>query len=109
MCVRKSDHVFRFGGDEFTIIIKNINQEYDAGRVAEKFTKYISKPYLINDHRITYLTTSVGIVLLPKDGNDTETLIKHADTAMYSAKKRGKNNFQFFSKAMTEEVVAVKS
>jgi diguanylate cyclase (GGDEF)-like protein len=102
LCVRKSDHVFRFGGDEFTIIIKNINQEYDAGRVAEKFTKYISKPYLINDHRITYLTTSVGIVLFPKDGNDIETLIKHADTAMYSAKKRGKNNFQFFSKAMTE-------
>jgi diguanylate cyclase (GGDEF)-like protein len=78
LCLRKSDYVYRFGGDEFTVIIKNVNHDYDAGRIAEKFTSYISKPYIINDHKISYLTTSVGIVLFPKDGNDVETLIRHA-------------------------------
>jgi diguanylate cyclase (GGDEF)-like protein len=102
LCLRKSDHVYRFGGDEFTVIIKNVTHDYDAGRIAEKFTSYISKPYIIKDHKISYLTTSVGIVLFPKDGDDVETLIRHADTAMYSAKRRGKNNFQFFSESMTE-------
>ena len=105
LCVRKSDYVYRFGGDEFTVIIKNINHEYNAGRVAEKFINYISKPYIVKNHKITYLTTSVGIVLYPKDGIDVETLIKHADTAMYSAKKRGKNNYQFFSDSMTEYAI----
>jgi diguanylate cyclase (GGDEF)-like protein len=100
--VRKTDSVYRFGGDEFAVILKDISQEYDAGRIAEKFTKYISKPYVIKDQRINFVTSSVGIVLFPKDGQRIEALLKNVDTALYSAKKRGKNNYQFFSKAMTE-------
>jgi len=102
ICVRKTDSVYRFGGDEFAVILINIAQEHDAGRIAEKFTKYIAKPYLIKNQRINFVTSSVGIVLFPKDGQRIESLLKNVDTAMYSAKKRGKNNFQFFSKAMTE-------
>lgn len=102
ICVEKSDQVYRYGSDEFIIILRNINQDYDAGRIAEKITKYLSKPYLIEHHRITSLTTSVGIAMYPKDGKNIETLLKNADTAMYSAKKSGKNSFQYFSKALTE-------
>ena len=102
ICVEKSDQIYRYASDEFIIILRNINQDYDAGRIAEKITKYLSKPYLIQNQRITSLTCSIGIAMFPKDGKNIEVLLKNADTAMYSAKKNGKNNFQYFSKALTE-------
>jgi diguanylate cyclase (GGDEF)-like protein len=102
ICVEKSDHIYRYGSDEFIIVLRNINQDYDAGRTAERITKYLSKPYLIRNQRITSLSSSIGIAMFPKDGKNIEILLKNADTAMYSAKKNGKNNFQYFSKALTE-------
>ncbi len=102
ICVEKSDHIYRYGSDEFIIVLRNINQDYDAGRTAERITKYLSKPYLIRNQRITALSSSIGIAMFPKDGKNIEILLKNADTAMYSAKKNGKNNFQYFSKALTE-------
>ncbi len=105
ICVRKTDSVFRVGGDEFSIIIKNIHQDYDAGKIAEKIIQYVADPYYISGHKITFLSISIGIVLFPMDGIVNELLIQNADTAMYNAKKKGKNNFQFFSRNMTEQLL----
>jgi diguanylate cyclase (GGDEF)-like protein len=101
--LRKSDFVFRLGGDEFTIIVRHLKAEYEAKTVAEKILKKLSEPYLLRNHRITYLSTSIGIVFIPNEGTDRETLVKKADTAMYDAKKKGKNQFQFFKDDMTED------
>ncbi len=100
-CLRKSDIAFRMGGDDFIIIVKNLKEEYNASKVAEKLISDLSGPYHIQDHEISYLTVSIGIVLLPKDGTKKEVVVKNADAAIYEAKKRGKNNYQFFSKEMT--------
>jgi len=103
--LRKSDFVFRLGGDEFTIILRHLNREFEASKVAEKLIRNISKPYLIRHHKITYLTPSIGIVLIPHQGGDREVLVKKADTAMYEAKRQGKNQFQFFKESMTEDSI----
>jgi len=103
--IKKSDQVFRLGGDEFTLIMKNLKNELDAGRIAENLINLLSAPYNINEHKITYISISVGIVIFPKDGHEREVLVKHADTAMYNAKKRGKNTFQYYSKSITESSV----
>ncbi len=103
--LRKSDFVFRLGGDEFTIIIRHLNREREASTVAEKLIKNISKPYLVSHHKITYLTPSIGIVLIPFGENDREGLVKKADTAMYDAKRHGKNRYHFFKESMTEDSI----
>ena len=100
--LRKNDFVYRFGGDEFTIITRHLNNEYDASCVARKLTESLSKPYKIKRHKITYITVSIGIVIVPKKEGDRETIVKNADLAMYESKKKGKNQYQFFSKEMTE-------
>ena len=91
------------GGDEFTVLVKELNQEYEAGYIGEKLIKNLAVPYHVGEHKINYLTVSVGIVLFPKDGVDREILVKRADTAMYNAKNNGKNNFRYFSEAMTKQ------
>ena len=101
--LRKSDFVFRLGGDEFTVLVKDLNHEYEAGYIGEKLIKNLAVAYQIGEHKINYLTVSVGIVLFPKDGVDREVLVKRADTAMYNAKHNGKNNFRYFSEAMTRQ------
>lgn len=103
--IKKSDYVYRLGGDEFTLIMKNIKDELDAGRIAENLIKLLSAPYFIDEHKITYISISVGIVIFPQDGEEREILVKHADSAMYNAKKRGKNTFQFYSKSTTASSV----
>jgi diguanylate cyclase (GGDEF)-like protein len=99
--LRATDYVFRLGGDEFTVILQNIKHEYDAGQVAEKLIKELSRPFIIDQHEINYLTLSVGIVLYPRDGNEREALVRNADAAMYTVKNQEKNDFSFFSEEMT--------
>lgn len=96
--------VSRFGGDEFAILLTQINDNIDAAKVAERVLVNLSKPTVIADHDVI-VTGSLGISIYPDDSTEIESLIKYADTAMYHAKKQGKNNFQFFTPAMTEEAV----
>lgn len=103
--LRKSDLVYRFGGDEFAVIVKHLERDYIAGQVAEKIISSLSKPYRINGHQITYITSSVGIAIVPYHGVDRESVVKKADTALHDAKKRGKNQYKFFSDGMTETSV----
>ncbi|RED89078.1 sensor domain-containing diguanylate cyclase [Cohnella phaseoli] len=88
-----SDNIARFGGDEF-ILFTEIHTEREAASLAEALLTTISKPYRINDCSIE-ISCSIGISLYPDQGQDVQDLIKLADEAMYIAKKRGKNNYQF--------------
>jgi diguanylate cyclase (GGDEF)-like protein len=110
-CVRSADTVARqeenpvtntiarLGGDEFTILLTDINAMQDAAKVAQRILSILSRPFNLDDHEV-FVGASIGIALYPSDGNDVNTLIKNADTAMYHAKDKGRNNFQFYKKSM---------
>ncbi len=94
--LREGDIVARLGGDEFAVIATNIHRSEDAANVAEKIIEAVRQPLIINGHEL-YITTSVGISLYPVDTGDLDELVKHADIALYHAKEKGKNTFQFYS------------
>jgi diguanylate cyclase (GGDEF)-like protein/PAS domain S-box-containing protein len=94
-CVRRSDTVSRQGGDEFVILLSEINQAQDAALSAEKMLQTLAVPYHIDQHELR-VTGSIGIVVYPDDGADAGMLLRNADTAMYHAKDQGRNNYQFF-------------
>jgi len=100
-CVRKEDTVARPGGDEFTVILVDINSISDASRVAEKILTELRKPIAIAGQQLV-VTTSIGITMMPQDANDPQTLMRNADMAMYKAKERGRNNYQFFLEDMNK-------
>lgn len=100
-CIRQGDAVYRVGGDEFAMILPNMDRE-NAVIVAEKFIRALSQPLNIEGHTL-YVSTSIGISMFPQDGADTTTLLRNADAAMYSAKERGKNTFRYFSEEMHEK------
>lgn len=89
----------RLGGDEFTVLLTNLRDVQDAGKVARRILEALTKPFLINGHEI-FVTVSVGIAIFPADGDSVDMLLKHADNAMYHAKEQGRNNYQFYSTAM---------
>ncbi|HEX5802799.1 MAG TPA: EAL domain-containing protein [Azospira sp.] len=99
--VRDVDTVCRLGGDEFVILLGAIGTTDDAVMVAERIVNGLARPLEVMGHALR-ATTSIGIALFPEDGRDAQTLMKNADTAMYTAKSRGRDNFQFFSAAMNE-------
>jgi len=101
-CVRESDIVARQGGDEFVVVVTGMDDPSTAATVAAKISRNLAAPYVIGAHDI-YSTPSIGISLYPTDGAGVDELMKNADTAMYHAKDLGRNNYQFFSTAMTEE------
>ena len=98
-CVRESDTVSRHGGDEFLILLSEVDQADDAALIAEKIVASIAEPHLVAGHELT-LTASVGIALYPEDGHDVQSLIMHADTAMYHAKNTGRNRIDLYRSDM---------
>ncbi len=103
-CVRDSDTVSRQGGDEFVVLLEQDQSEADAIVVADKMLQAIAEPHLIDQHEL-HISTSIGISRFPTDGSDADTLIKNADTAMYHAKERGRNTYQFFNIGMNLRAV----
>jgi len=97
--VRKSDVEARMGGDEFVILLRNIENPTRAELVARKIAQKLQAPIVIEGERVV-VTTSIGISCYPGDGEDAEELVRHADAAMYHAKHSGRNNFRFFFKGM---------
>ncbi len=92
----------RLGGDEFTVLLNNLAHPDDAGRVAQRIRRELAKPFLLDTHEV-FVTATIGIACFPADGLDLDSLLKNADTAMYSAKSQGRNGYHFYSRSMNEE------
>lgn len=99
--VRSSDTVSRQGGDEFVLLLPEVCQENALTPMIEKIHQIITAPYSIAGNEL-HIGATIGISLFPEDGEDTETLIRCADTAMYHAKERGRNKYQFFREEMRD-------
>ncbi len=95
-CIRKNDLISRQGGDEFTGVLVGINHPENAGMIAEKIIKSLSQPVQTGPHQL-FITSSIGISIYPNDGETFDSLIKHADSAMYQAKDSGRNTYHFFT------------
>jgi diguanylate cyclase (GGDEF)-like protein/PAS domain S-box-containing protein len=102
-CVRKADSIARLGGDEFTVIMHGRPGEADVLQVCEKIIQAINAPFDIGGHGVQ-IGASIGISRFPKDGEDPDTLIKNAGTAMYAAKAAGRNTSRYFSPALGEGI-----
>ncbi|RZI40215.1 EAL domain-containing protein [Herbaspirillum sp. HC18] len=96
---RSEDIVFRLGGDEFLILLPEVEDDTNAGDVARHMSHSVTQPYLIDGLELA-LSPSVGISIYPRDGTDIDTLINHADAAMYHAKQEGRNNIRFYSEEL---------
>jgi diguanylate cyclase (GGDEF)-like protein/PAS domain S-box-containing protein len=100
-CLRKTDTIARMGGDEFTIILPGLVGIGDASELARKLVEVMTAPVQIKEHTV-FVGVSIGIAIFPDDGNDFYTLTKHADTAMYASKAKGRGMFQYFEAGMNE-------
>jgi len=101
-CVRETDTVARIGGDEFTVILSELNDLYQVETVSQKILEALSKPFLVDNVQV-YITASLGITLYPTDASTVLELLKNADQAMYLAKNLGRNRFCYFTAAMQEQ------
>ena len=98
-CLREVDTLARMGGDEFVLLLPNINESSDATLIAEKILLALQQKFVIDDHEL-FASVSIGIALYPDDANTSGNLIKRADIAMYHAKNQGRNNYQLFNCTM---------
>ena len=103
-CVRGSDTVSRQGGDEFVVLLSEVEQPEDAAHTARRMLQAVAEAHSIDQHDL-HVTTSIGVSVYPDDGLDAETLIKNADTAMYQAKENGRQSYKFFKPAMNVRAV----
>ena len=103
-CIRGSDSVSRQGGDEFVVLLLELEQAEDSAVTARRMLEAVARPHSV-DHHDLHVTASIGVSVYPDDGLDADTLIKNADTAMYQAKENGRRSFQFFKPAMNVRAV----
>jgi diguanylate cyclase (GGDEF)-like protein/PAS domain S-box-containing protein len=99
-CVRSYDTTARLGGDEFAILLSDIRTGDDLGRIANKILEAFDEPFILEGKEV-FISSSVGISVYPDDSSDADDLIKQADSAMYFAKRSGRNNFRFYSRDLT--------
>ncbi len=100
--IREYDILSRFGGDEFVLIMPHTDAE-NAVTIVEKLLQDSARPFIIQNQEI-YITLSIGISMFPQDGSDSDTLLRHADAAMYQAKEAGKNCFRFFTSSINQKL-----
>jgi diguanylate cyclase (GGDEF)-like protein/PAS domain S-box-containing protein len=103
-CVRESDTVSRQGGDEFVVLLSEVEHAEDVAIAATRMLQAVAAPHSIDQHDLQ-VNSSIGVSIYPDDGPDAETLIKNADTAMYQAKENGRQSYQFFKPAMNVRAV----
>jgi diguanylate cyclase (GGDEF)-like protein/PAS domain S-box-containing protein len=97
--LRKNDTVSRTGGDEFFLLLPEIALAHDAATIAQKVLKAVQEPFTLDAHEVT-ITTSIGVAMYPDNGKVAESLLKHADIALYQAKQKGRNNYQRYTASM---------
>lgn len=102
-CVRESDTVARLGGDEFIVVVADADVAEGAPQVCQRILKALRAPFA--QPQVEQVTASIGISLFPDDGGDADTLLKHADIAMYEAKRRSRNTISFFTSEMTRTMM----
>lgn len=100
--LRDKDTLARLGGDEFTVILGDLEEVQNVSSISSKILIALSKPIIIQENTL-YVSSSIGISIYPDDGNNTQDLLKFADSAMYKAKNEGRNNYQFYDSIMTEK------
>jgi EAL domain-containing protein (putative c-di-GMP-specific phosphodiesterase class I) len=93
--------VFRFGGDEFAVLLASLSQEHEASVVARRIMSFLAAPFVIANHTL-YVTASIGIAVCPSDGDDLPTLLRNADSALNQAKQKGKNTYEFYTESLTQ-------
>ncbi len=103
--VRGDDFVARLGGDEFCVLLQDIADPREAAAVAQKLVHELGAPYAVGEHQLS-TGASVGIACMPVDGEDVATLMRRADSAMYRAKQRGRNGYEFYSAALGADAAA---
>ena len=101
----KNDLLARIGGDEFVVIVNSVQEKKHIGRLADEILSVIREVIEVQDYHL-YTTASIGIAVYPDDGSDRSEIIKHADSAMYHAKDKGKDNYQFYTKQLSLDVEA---
>ena len=101
-CVRDDDTVSRQGGDEFVVLLDRLNDPRDAARVADKMLRALHEPIEADGHSL-HVTLSIGIALFPQDASDARTLLMQADTALYHAKRAGRDQYCYFSNNMSDK------
>jgi len=102
--MRKSDSISRWGGDEFVILIENVEKVLDVEHIIEKIMLEIDQPMMLENH-LLHISTSIGVAFFPQDGKDSLSLIKHADISMYKAKEKGPGKYEYFNTSMLNDSV----
>ena len=100
-CVRSADVVARLGGDEFAVVLPRFDSTAEAEQIAQRIVAALAEPFLLQGQQL-FISASVGIAAWPDDGRDAAALLRSADTAMYSAKHNGRNNYRFYLESMNE-------
>ena len=103
-CLREEDTIARLGGDEFTIMLEDLQESRHAGAIAHKINQALAEKFVLNEHEI-FISCSIGISLFPDDGRDITTLLQNADSALHRAKEQGRNNYQYYTEALTVRAV----
>src|SRR5690606_15324280 len=102
-CVRRSDLVVRLGGDEFCIIADAVSSEEEVRGLCEKIVRTVAEPYILGED-LGLISVSIGVAFYPRDAENADELIHHADMAMYVAKSQGRNCFSVFAPGMRKEL-----
>ena len=103
--LRQTDTICRIGGDEFALLISEVSLKETVKIVAKRIIDVLNKPFTLNGLK-EVMTASLGIAIYPEDGKSLRTLMKHADTAMYEVKKRGRNNYLYYQPSMNIKSLA---